>query len=72
MATTREDLVTRLNTLRDRASLVRVATGDRSKQWDPAANEREILRIQAEIDAIDAVTREPMIRQIRVTSSRGY
>ena len=71
---TREELVARRGALQLEleTALVRVASGDRSKQWDPAARERALARLEAELLAMDALERAPMIRQIRVSSSRGY
>ena len=71
---TRIELVARRDALNLEldAAVVRIAAGDRSKQIDIAAKERARDRLNLEIGQLDALERGPMVRQIRVSSSRGY
>lgn len=70
---TREQLVARRDTLQIEleAAVQRIAAGDRSKQVDLTVKQKAFERLEADIARIDAAC-TPMVRQIRISSDRGY
>ena len=71
MAQTREQLEAELANINARLSggVVRVQGGDRSVQYDLGAARARRDEIRLEIAGLDAPV---LIRQVRVSSSRGY
>ena len=70
---TRDELTVRRDAavLRLEQAVERVASGDRSTQYNLTILERAVARLDDEIAAIDALA-VPVIRQVRVYSTRGY